>query len=301
VHDFTPISYTGADGLALHARDYAAAGDPAAGAPAAGGPTRLPVVCLHGLTRNASDFEEFAPRVAALGRRVLAPDVRGRGHSARDRNTANYSTRVYVQDVVRLMEFLGLERAVFVGTSMGGIITMMLADSRIDLVAGAVLNDIGPDIAEAGLARIAGYVCRPVAASNWLDAAARIRDINACVFPDYDEVQWLRWARRVYKPDSAGELVARYDPAVGLALQDPKRRTTTSPELQRAFTTLARGRPVLLVRGALSDLLEPQHAAAMLAAAPTLGYVEVPNVGHAPMLTEAPAFDTIAAFLAHLP
>lgn len=290
--DFTSIDFTGADGLALRARDYAATTT----APS----TRLPVICLHGLTRNAADFEQFAPLVASLGRRVLVPDVRGRGRSARDPDPANYSTRVYVSDVVRLMDTLGLARAVFVGTSMGGMITMMMAASHLDRVAGAVLNDIGPDIAEAGLTRIANYVGKPLAVSSWTEAAARLRDINGCAFPENEEAEWLEWARRAFEQGADGRLVARYDPAIGLGLQGNERKTT-SPELQRAFRRLATERPVLLVRGALSDLLEPAHAEAMRAEAPALRYVEVPGVGHAPMLTEPAAFEAIAAFLADLP
>jgi len=301
VPDYTPISYGSTDGLVLHARDYPAAGKPHAavrGARPLAPP--LPVICIHGLTRNAADFEEFAPRVAALGRRVLALDVRGRGHSARDPDPDNYNLKVYAGDVVRLMEGLGLARAVFVGTSMGGLITMTLADGRIDLIGAAVLNDIGPEIAEGGLARIAGYAGKPVSAAGWDEAAAVVRDINACAFPDNGEGDWLQWARRAFEPGADGNLAPRYDPAIGRALQEGK-LATTSPELQRAFRKLAQERPVLLVRGVLSDLLEARHADAMRQAAPRLRYVEVPNVGHAPMLTEPAAFDAIAAFLATVP
>jgi pimeloyl-ACP methyl ester carboxylesterase len=290
VPDFTPISYTSADGLALHARDYAPV-------PAASG---VPVICLHGLTRNASDFEEFAPRVAGLGRRVLALDVRGRGDSAHDPEPSNYNRQVYADDVAILMAELGIGRAVFVGTSMGGLVTMTLAEQHGDLVAAAVLNDIGPIISDRGLARIAGYAGKAMAFASWAQAAAYLRELNACAFPNYPDSEWDKWARRAFAPDAEGRLVPRYDPNVALSLHGEK-PSVTSPELRRAFRRLAQTRPTLLIRGALSDLLDESHAAWMRRAAPTMRYVVVPDVGHAPMLTEPAAFAAVAGFLAGLP
>ena len=153
--NFTPLRFDSSDGLALYARDYAAQ----AGAEPA--PARLPVICIHGLTRNSADFDELAPEIARLGRRVLALDVRGRGHSAYDPDPANYNPVVYAGDVVKLMHDLGIARAVFVGTSMGGLVTMTLAMRHLDLIAGAVLNDVGPVLSTKGLARIAGYGALP--------------------------------------------------------------------------------------------------------------------------------------------
>jgi len=306
VSNYTPIHYTSNDGLTLHARDYAAAGEPAAGEPAAGAPAaggqtaRLPVICIHGLTRNAADFDEFAPLVARQGRRVLALDVRGRGESQRDPNPDNYNPKVYADDVARLMADFGIPRAVFVGTSMGGMITMHVAAKDIALVAAAVLNDIGPVISEKGLERIAGYTGKPVAVGSWQDAACYVRDINACAFPDNDDAEWEKWARRAFAPDAAGRLAPRYDPNIAIALQTGKLRPT-SLSLRMAFRKLTHERPVLLVRGALSDLLEERQTAWMRRAAPTMQYVEVPNVGHAPMLTEPVALDTILRFLAQVP
>jgi pimeloyl-ACP methyl ester carboxylesterase len=291
VPNYTPIRYTSNDGLTLHARDYPAAGDPAA---------RLPVICIHGLTRNAADFDEFAPLVARQGRRVLALDVRGRGESQRDPNPDNYNPKVYADDVARLMADLGIARAVFVGTSMGGMITMHVAAQDIALVAAAVLNDIGPVISANGLARIAGYTGKPVAVGSWQDAACYVRDINACAFPDNDDAEWDKWARRAFAPDAAGGLAPRYDPSIAIALQTGKLRPT-SLSLRLAFRKLTRERPVLLVRGTLSDLLEERQAAWMRRAAPTMQYVEVPNVGHAPMLTEPVALDAVLKFLAQVP
>jgi len=317
VPNFIPTTYTSSDGLTLYARDYpagaralagmapdgtASASAPDAAAPDAGTPVaaRLPVICIHGLTRNSADFDEFAPAVAALGRRVLALDVRGRGHSARDPDPSHYTPQVYAQDVAKLMADLGIARAVFVGTSMGGLITIALAAQHIDLIAAAVLNDVGPVLSERGLARIAGYTGKSVQPASWSDAACYVRDINACAFPDNPAQEWDKWARRAFEQDAAGRLAPRYDPKIAIALQSGRLKTTSLAS-RMAFRRLVRKRPTLLVRGALSDLLEPRQADWMRRAAPAMGYVEVPNVGHAPMLTEAPAMQAIARFLADLP
>jgi pimeloyl-ACP methyl ester carboxylesterase len=287
---YTEISFTSDDGLRLYARDY----------PAGAGPARLPVICLHGLTRNSSDFDELAPEIAAMGRRVLAPDVRGRGHSARDQNPANYNPLVYANDVVKLMHDLGIARAVFIGTSMGGLITMTLAVRHLELIAGAVINDVGPVLSVKGLARIAGYAGRCNTLANWDDAAAYVKDINACAFPEAPDEEWSKWARRAFVEDASGKLALRYDPSIAIALQTGKLRPTSLAG-RLAFKRLAHKRPTLLVRGALSDLLEPEQAAWMRRAAPTMQYTEVPNVGHAPMLTEPQALSAIRQFLAELP
>ena len=287
---FTPLSYQSTDGLALYARDY----------PAAAGPARLPVVCLHGLTRNSADFDELAPQIASLGRRVIAPDVRGRGHSARDPNPDNYNPVVYAGDVVKLLHDLGIARAVFIGTSMGGLITMTLAVRHLELIAGAVINDVGPVLSVKGLARIAGYAGRCNTLASWDDAAAYLKDINAGAFPDAPDQEWGKWARRAFAEDETGKLALRYDPSIGIALQTGKLRPTSLAG-RLAFKRLAHKRPVLLVRGALSDLVEPEQAAWMRRAAPAMQYTEVPNVGHAPMLTEPQALEAIRAFLSRLP
>jgi pimeloyl-ACP methyl ester carboxylesterase len=288
--NYNEISFTSDDGLRLYARDYASST----------GPARLPVICIHGLTRNSSDFDELAPLIAALSRRVLAVDVRGRGHSQRDPNPDNYNPVVYANDVARLMRELGIARAVFVGTSMGGLITMTVASQHLDLVAAAIINDIGPVLSEKGLARIAGYTGKRVALGSWLDAAGYVKDINLCAFPDNSDAEWDKWARRAFEQDGEGRLAPRYDPNIGIALQTGKLRPT-SLAARMAFRRLARKRPTLLVRGELSDLLEARQSDWMRRAAPSMQYVEVPKVGHAPMLTEPAALEAIAHFLATVP
>jgi pimeloyl-ACP methyl ester carboxylesterase len=284
---FSDLAWTSRDGLVLHARDY----------PPEGPVSGVPVICIHGLTRNARDFEDLAPRIAALGRRVVALDVRGRGRSARDPQPLNYHPGTYATDVVALLEATRIERAVFVGTSMGGIIAMVLASIRPEAIAGAVLNDVGPQLSPVGLARIGGYVGGGSAFATWDEAAAYARAINGAAFPGYTDADWARFARRLVDETPEGTLVLAYDPEIAAPFKaaDPDAPPADMTPLFRALA--ARG-PLLLVRGGISDLIDPPIVERMRAAVPAMAYAEVPDVGHAPMLTEPQAWDAIAAFLA---
>lgn len=274
------LAWLAEDGLRLHARDY----------PAGAGGAGLPILCLHGLTRNARDFEATAPWLAALGHRVLAADVRGRGGSARD-PAANYRLPVYADDARRLLAAAGIDRALVIGTSMGGLIAMELASTHPGLVAGAVVNDVGPVLGEAGLARIAAYTGTPVTIGGWADAAGYARWQNEAAFPHYGEADWAAMARRLFR-EEAGAIRPDYDPAIARPSPGPAR--TGEPWAQ--WAALAACGPVLLLRGARSDLLERPVADAM-ASHPSVTLVEVPGVGHAPMLDEPAARHAIAAFL----
>ena len=133
--------WTSSDGLRLFTRDYP------------GSAERPTLVCLHGLTRNSRDFEAFAERHS--GRfRVIAPDFRGRGRSARDPNPANYLPKTYADDILQLLDELAVDRAIFVGTSLGGIVTMLIAAAQPQRIAATILNDVGPELDERGLDRI---------------------------------------------------------------------------------------------------------------------------------------------------
>lgn len=285
--------WTSMDGLSLHARDYA---------PAAG-PARLAVICLHGLTRNARDFETLAPRMAAAGRRVLALDVRGRGRSAWDPNPMQYNPAVYAGDVAALMAQAGLARALFVGTSMGGLITMTLAALRPDLVGGAVLNDVGPEVGAAGLARIAGYVGGAPAVADWAEAAAYARATNGSALPGLSDEDWARFARRIFRQGDDGRLSLDYDPAISevFKVAPTAAPAAAPPDLWPLFAGLATGRPMLLIRGETSDILEAATADRMAAVAPHMARAEVAGVGHAPTLEEPSAVAAIDEFLAAAP
>lgn len=278
--------WTAADGLRLYARDYAAAA----------GPARTPVICIHGLTRNAADFEDVAPWMAARGRRVLAVDFRGRGGSAWDPQPMNYLPPAYAGDVLGLMDAAGIGRAIFVGTSLGGIVTMVLASLRPAAIAGAVLNDVGPTLNPEALKRIGAYTGQDPGVADWAGAAAYARQVNAAAFPGYGAAQWDAFARRLFTEGSGGRPRLNYDPEI-IAPIRAAGPGALAPDITPLFLTLATGRPLLLIRGGLSDLLDAPRADAMRALAPQMAYAEVPTAGHAPMLDEPEALEALAAFL----
>lgn len=289
MNTFNEIYFTSSDGLQLYARDYAAENAVA----------KCPVICIHGLTRNSSDFEEVAPWIASMGRRVIAVDVRGRGHSEYDPDTSHYRPMVYAGDIIKLMQELEIKRAVFIGTSMGGMITMTLALRRLGLISAAILNDIGPVLSMAGLSRIAAYTGKGRPLNSWSEASDYIMTVNQSSFPKNSMEEWEKWARRAFEKNAQGQLLLRYDPNIAIALRTGKLKAK-SFFAKLAFRRLARNRPTLLIRGALSDLLEIEQVQEMRKTAPAMRYAEVPNIGHAPMLMETEAMDAIRFFLAQV-
>ena len=297
---FADFFWTSPEGLPLHARDYAPKGRA----------EKLPVICIHGLTRNARDFEDLAPRIAATGRRVLAVDVRGRGLSAHDPNPMNYHPGTYAADVVSLLQAAGVERAVFVGTSMGGLITMVLTSIAPQAIAAAVLNDVGPELSPVGLARIAGYTGLASRFETWADAVAYAKAINEAAFPSHGPQDWEVFARRLFD-EKDGQYVLAYDPDISAPIkaaaeaaaktQAEGGQALAPPDMYPLFRALAKDRPLLLVRGGISDLIDAATAERMRAAAPHMAYAEVPGVGHAPMLTEPEAWTAIENLLETAP
>jgi pimeloyl-ACP methyl ester carboxylesterase len=287
--DFSETFVDTVDGLKLYTRDYAPLMPQ----------TGLPVICLHGLTRNARDFETVAPRIAALGRRVIVPDMRGRGRSAYDSDPAHYVPTVYAQDVLTLLDKLDVSEAVFVGTSMGGIITMVVAALAPNRIAAAVLNDIGPRLQTEGLTRIGAYVGRTPPADNWEQAVAAVRAVTNGVYPSRaDDAQfWDAFTRRLFREREDGKFIVDYDANIALAFTDPE---TASPvDMSPLFQALA-VKPVLSVRGALSDLFSAEGVAHMKSLKGDLETVEISDVGHAPIMDEPAAWDAILDFLARV-
>lgn len=278
------------DGLALYARDY----------PPLAPETGAPVICLHGLTRNSRDFETIAPRIAALGRRVIVPDMRGRGNSANDPDPAHYVPAVYAQDVLKLLNELGIAKAVFVGTSMGGLITLVIAATTPDRIAASVLNDVGPQVNTSGLSRIASYVGNVQPVATLQEAAAAIRSTNGAAFPDRldDDAFWLAFARRTFRARDDGQFELDYDPHIALAFADFD-PDAPAPDLMPYFQALAK-KPVLSVRGEHSDILTPDGVERMRGAGDRVEAVTVEGIGHAPMLDEPDAWDAILDFLARV-
>jgi pimeloyl-ACP methyl ester carboxylesterase len=278
---------TSPDGLKLFVRDY----------PAHGGERGTPVVCIHGLTRNSADFEGVAPRIAGKGRRVLAVDVRGRGRSERDPKPERYQGPTYVGDMIAILNTLDIKRAIFLGTSMGGLITMIASAMAGDRIHAAILNDVGPVVDPRGLARIGGYVGKTGTFETWEALTDRIKAMQGAIYPDADEAFWQTFARRTATVRSDGVIELDYDPAIANAFAPPQDGTPApAPDLMPLFQALG-SRPVLVVRGAISDILSADGIAAMRLVKADLDVAEVPGVGHAPTLEEPSAWAAISAFL----
>lgn len=277
---------TAPDGLSLHVRCY----EPAAEAP------HLPVLCLPGLTRNEADFEPLALHLAAdrTPRRVFALDSRGRGRSGYDPDWRNYDPAVELADVLAAMAALGLSRAAFVGTSRGGILTMLLAAVQPGRIAGVVLNDIGPVIEPAGVERIKRYAGKIPQPRDFSDGAGILRRLFGAQFPDLGEADWLAWAHRSWRQDKA-RLASRYDQAIANTL-DGVTPDQPMPELWAQFDALPPV-PLMVVRGMLSDILSAKTVDAMRERRADIEVVEVPDQGHAPLLAEPDIMSQISAFL----
>ncbi|QDP19603.1 alpha/beta fold hydrolase [Sphingomonas xanthus] len=277
------------DGLTLYARDYAARGRQAG----------LPVICLHGLTRNSADFENVAHRIAQAGRRVIVPDIRGRGRSDRDPDPRRYHPRTYARDIAGMMDRMGMDQAIFVGTSMGGIITMALAGIAPKRIAAAILNDVGPEVSPEGIARIIGYAGKASPVRSWQDAADYSRRINGAALPHLAASDWESFARRTFREGPTGP-VLDYDPAISLSLAKPP-GWIARQIAKLLFRKLAKGRPLMLIRGERSDILSVEIAERMQRTALHLERVEIAGVGHAPTLDEPVAVDAMARFLRTVP
>ncbi len=276
------------DGLRLHARDHA---------PAVGLAPRGTVVCIPGLTRNAADFDALAQTLTAEGWRVIAVDLRGRAGSERAHDPTSYNARTYADDMVALLRSQSIARAVFVGTSLGVLVTLAVASRAPDLVAAAVLNDAGPRVPREALARIGKYAGKPVPPMDLQQAAAYMGSIGQAAFPRYTQEDWREMALRTFRHRSDGLMELDYDPAI-IRTTRPWVLWLLRPVLWRAVRKLTARAPVLVVRGALSDILPADVARQMAATSPSARLVEVPDVGHAPMLSEPEARGAILGLLA---
>lgn len=268
---FEDRHFNSADGIRLHYRDYSGPSD---------GP---PILCLPGLTRNARDFEPVAEAVAGEWR-VLALSFRGRGESGHDPDPANYRPDTYARDVLKLLDQLGIADAVFVGTSLGGLVTMLLAATDEERVAGALINDVGPEVDPAGIERIRGYVGKPQRWTSWAEAAEAIGAAQADVYPGWGPAEWERYVRRLCREEEGGRIVFDYDMAIAQPFAG--NNDSTQPNLWPLLPAL-RGKPVTILRGERSDLFSAAVAERMMR---ELGdgaeLVTVPEVGHAPSFDE---------------
>ena len=269
-----------ADGLRLHFRDYP------------GDSSRAPVLCVPGLTRNARDFEDVAQRLAGK-RRVIAVDLRGRGESDPAPDPLSYVPPVYLQDLGALIVAQALPPVVLIGTSLGGLLAMLLSLTMRPALAGVLLNDVGPDLGAEGMARIRSYVGMAQSFASWDAAARAIAANHEGAFPDYTQQDWLAWAHRMCR-EADGAIVFDYD----MRVAEPFKLPPPEPafDLWPAFETLL-GLPALLVRGERSDVLEAETASEMVRRVPTMEFLTLPRVGHAPTLEEPEAVMAIDRLL----
>lgn len=268
------------DGLKLHCRDYSSASD------------KAPVICIPGLTRNARDFEHLG-ELFDKERRVIMVNLRGRGESEYAKDSSTYHPKTYVADVIALMDELQIPKAVFLGTSLGGIVTMVLAASHQERVAGAILNDIGPEVDSAGLERIGDYVGQGRSFETWAHAARDMAASSNDIFPDYQLNDWIAFSKKLYRMNSSGRIKLDYD----LKISEPfDSKGGGSQALWKALEFLS-SLPTLLLRGELSDLFSNDTAEKMLQILDKGELTIVPRVGHAPTLEEPVALDALSSFL----
>ena len=277
-------AFTSQDGLRLYFRDY---GDPLS--------TATPVLCLGGLTRNSKDFHHIAARVSAE-RRVLCPDYRGRGRSEYDPDWRRYQPRTYAEDVRHLLALTNVHKVVVIGTSLGGLMAMIMAAAMPCALAGAVINDVGPEIAGKGLARIFAYIRRIPPLPDW-QAAARYMEATLPDFAAAGEDAWMSLARNTFREGDDGRLYPDWDPNLMKPFRDPD--SGESVNLWPLFRALGRV-PLLAIRGAKSDVLSEDTFERMAGEVPGLTRATVPGVGHVPSLAEPEATEAIDALLARL-
>lgn len=279
---FRDRHFTVGDGLRLHYRDYP------------GDSSRPPLLCLPGLARNARDFAAFAERLSPRFR-VLCLDFRGRGGSDFDPRPSRYLPPTYARDVVELLDHLDIDRAIFIGTSLGGIVTMIVAAMAGERIAAAILNDVGPDLSDVGLDRIRAYVGSGKSFTNWAEAAEEVADNQSRLPATWGADDWQRMARRLCRPSDDGSIHFDYDPTIA----EPFRLATGRPDVDMwpLFDVLAT-HPVLVVRGELSELFTDETLQTMASRSPNVATVSVAGAGHAPELDEPEAVAAIDRFLA---
>lgn len=285
---FRDVYCQSADGLKLHAKVIG----PDNGA-------LLPVLCLPGLTRTSDDFDDIARAIAtdpAAPRKVVAVEYRGRGLSDYDLDPAKYAVVNELGDVLAIAASLGITRTILLGTSRGGLISMALAAAQPQLLAGVILNDIGPALEIGGLMKIKGYIANPPPRQTWDEAAGGLKELFGSVFPSLSDAEWMTWARRAFREKAGGGLERTYDLKLAHTLDglDP---ANPLPQVWELFDKLA-GVPLMLIHGGLSDLLSRQGVQDMVARRPDIDLVTVADQGHAPLLADKPTMDRIVAFCA---
>lgn len=274
------------DGLRLHYRDY----------PSSARGRQLPIICIPGLTRNARDFGELADRLAGK-RRIIVVELRGRGESERAKDPMSYVPATYLDDLTELIVQQAGDRFILFGTSLGGLLSMLITATQPGRVAGVLLNDIGPEIDSDGLARIRTYVGRNSSFPTWLHAARALADVHRAAYPDYGLEDWLAMAKRLCRLTTAGRIVMDYDGAISEPFRVPGNE---APADLWPLLDAMKPIPSLLLRGDRSDILSAATADRMVAALPLMERVEIPRTGHAPTLFEPESEAAIDRLLARI-
>ena len=280
------FDFTVHDGLELHARIYEAQGT-----------SRTPLLCLPGLSRNARDFHILAQHVAYASehpRSVYCLDFRGRGGSDYDPTGKTYTPYIELLDTLDFMAAAGLHKVIPVGTSRGGLVTMIMAAARPTALSAAILNDIGPIIEIEGLHRIKDYLHAAVPPKSWNDAAKGLKAVHGTFFPTKTDEEWCEVAHQIFRDDD-GRPVVDYDTAVMESLNSLDTEGGPPP-MWPQYLALS-DVPVLVVRGATSDILSDETAVEMARRHPNARLHVVPGEGHAPWLRDLDTLDTITAFL----
>ncbi len=270
-----------ADGVRLYCRDYP---NPS---------TRLPVLCLPGLTRNSRDFSSLAALISET-RRVICPDLRGRGRSGHDPDWRNYHPGQYASDLWQLFDALEIDEAVVIGTSLGGWLAMLLNHQRPGRIAAAVMNDIGPEADPDGIARVTATAGLLDVVDSMAEAIEQAKSVYSIAFPDWNDEQWLIYTETTYRKLDDGRFDLNFDRNIGHAAREGVSGLDVDPWAM--FDDLA-DVPTLLVHGVLSDILTEPIIARMRERKPDLQVAPVSNRGHAPLLDEQEAIDAIATFL----
>jgi pimeloyl-ACP methyl ester carboxylesterase len=272
--------FNSTDGLKLYYRDF--------GADKPG----TPIVCQPGLTRNSRDFEDLANYLSDR-RRVITPDFRGRGFSEHDPVWQNYHPATYVQDTWTLLDTLGIEQVIVVGTSLGALCAMAMSAQHPERIAGVVMNDIGPEINPAGIKRVQEYAGRVPPVRSWEEAADQARQLYGEWLPGLTDADWQKMAWRGYRENAEGIPELDIDRNIGEAV----RKIGPQKGDPWALFDSLKDTPVLLLWGVMSDILTKDIVDKMKARKPDLEVVAVADRGHVPLLDEAECLAAIDGFL----
>jgi pimeloyl-ACP methyl ester carboxylesterase len=284
MQNYSDYWYQSSDGLRLYARQYGSAD------------AKSTIICIPGLTRNSADFSSLCEHLADRYR-VFAVDLRGRGNSEYDTKPENYHPGNYATDIIGLLDALALPSAIIIGTSLGGLVSMVLAATTAERISAVIINDIGPEADEAGLDRIKAYVGKSSTVNNWAEAVAKTKSTQGREYPNFSEQDWLNFSKNLYRENPDGKPVLAYDPAIAVLLKQA--HDEPAIDLWPLFKQLSHT-PMLLLRGELSDILSRHCVGKMQAQKPDMQFVEIANCGHAPLLSEPSAVNAIDQFLYEL-